>query len=91
MNLCVKKTYLSREIEVIHFTNKQTILIHFKDTDRSISEHIDITLHELNRISSFLFHTLGNIFSGDIERSEIPDDYQKKLLDKPDQDNPDDS
>lgn len=51
MNLCHKKTYLSREIETIHLTSKQTLLIHFKDTDNSIAEHIELTTMELDQIN----------------------------------------
>lgn len=51
MNLCVKKTYLYREIDLIYLTNNQNIIVYFKDTDISESENIELTSMELDQIN----------------------------------------
>ncbi len=89
MNFCIKKHFFSREIDYIEVQSKMTILIHFKNSEITVNDYIEIDFKEFNRISIDMFSCLDHFFPGVAMRPEMPSDQQKKLLYKTNQEKPD--
>lgn len=51
MNFSLKRTYFTREIELLFITNKRSIVITFIDNPPFTNEHIEITHDEFHKIN----------------------------------------